>query len=294
MLYRTIPSATTSAVANAGTPLSYESATMTWTAALYNGGSPITNYETSCDDSTNPPVTQTFAASVCSGSSCTSGPDGVSGLTSGTAYVCSVEATNAVGTSASATATSFTARDWDYAEQVSSTVPAINVFGVSGAIDSLGLTLVMGAPAYSSSGAIYVFTRASAGASWTQVALIPNSAGSGTGFGDAVDISGDGSVIVVGAPISPPTNTGAAYVLERPGGGWSSSVTPIALVPTSYTPATSAYFGRSTSISTDGSTIAIGGESYIFVIKFIAADSFSSSCTAQLTRSRPIPEYSFG
>lgn len=66
------------------------SASVAFTAPASNGGSPITSYTASC--------TPTGGGAAVTGTGASS-PITVSGLTNGTAYACSVTATNAVGTS---------------------------------------------------------------------------------------------------------------------------------------------------------------------------------------------------
>jgi hypothetical protein len=82
------------------------SANAAWTVPPSNGGRLITTYGIDCTANTGPDVPATVDASVCTISACNTV---VTGLASGTAYTCTVLATNSVGSSApSAPSGSFT------------------------------------------------------------------------------------------------------------------------------------------------------------------------------------------
>ncbi len=154
-------------------------------------------------------------------------------------------------------------------------------FGRALALNADGNTLVVGARGESSSaggnqadnsasasGAAYVFTRS--GTSWSQEAYLKASnVGYRDYFGDAVTLSDDGNTLVVGAwgersnavgvdgdqtndfaPLS-----GAAYVFTRSGGAWNQQ----AYLKASNTDLSGYdYFGQSLSLSSDGTTLAVG------------------------------------
>lgn len=155
-------------------------------------------------------------------------------------------------------------------------------FGMSLALSSDGNTLAVGAIGEASnatgidgnqqdtsalsSGAVYVFRFA--GSVWAQEAYVKASnTGSGDRFGGAVTLSGDGSLLAVGASWERSRATGingdqadntapqsgAAYLFRRSGSTWSQE----AYLKASNTEGAD-YFGSSLSLSADGSTIAVG------------------------------------
>lgn len=117
-------------------------------------------------------------------------------------------------------------------------------------------------------GAVYVFQRGAAG--WTQEAYVKAShVGRGDGFGSAVALSFDGSVLAIGAENEasaaagingdPLDNSapwaGAAYVFERSGSLWSQT----AYVKAS-NPDIDDFFGSTLSLAADGQTLVVGAE----------------------------------
>lgn len=103
-------------------------------------------------------------------------------------------------------------------------------------------------------GAAYIFTRS--GANWSQQAYIKASNTpsfpKGALFGRSIDLSIDGSTLVVGAS-DESSATGAAYIFTRSSSTWSEQ----ALIRASN--ATLGYeFGISTALSSDGNTLAVG------------------------------------
>lgn len=180
-------------------------------------------------------------------------------------------------------------------------------FGTAVALSDTGAMLAVGAPLEDSagfganddcgsaqqldnclvdSGAAYVFTR-SAGGAWSQQdflkAQVP---GAEDNFGDALDISADGSVLGIGAPLEDSAatgvggnpvndcdaaladrvncslNSGAAYLFGRSGTSWSQLV----YIKASNTepgecnvfPSSCDWFGTAVAISGDGSILAVG------------------------------------
>jgi hypothetical protein len=106
---------------------------------------------------------------------------------------------------------------------------AHDLLGSRGSLGIWGNTIVAGAPGHADGrGAVYVFTKSSAGwRSATQSAeLTSRSALRGQAFGAAVSVSGD--TIAVGAP-GPTRHGGAVYVFQRPTGGWRNA-TPDAVL----------------------------------------------------------------
>ncbi|HTU75859.1 MAG TPA: hypothetical protein VMG38_20275 [Trebonia sp.] len=119
--------------------------------------------------------------------------------------------------------------------------------GTSVAISSDGKTAVSGAPAASSDdGAAYVFSDASG--TWSQVAKLTGAGA--TEFGTSVAISADASTIVVTAPFTNSDN-GAAYVFTKSGSTYKE-------VQKLTTKGSGGLFGFSASVSSNGTTIALG------------------------------------
>ncbi len=119
------------------------------------------------------------------------------------------------------------------------------------------------------SGAVYVYTRTAAG--WKQQAYLKASnAGEGYQFGNALSLTNDGNLLAVGSigeassavginsnqNDSSMPGAGAVYVFARNGGNWSQQ----AYVKSSNTggPVVGYQFGYSVSLSSDGSTLAVG------------------------------------
>jgi len=115
-------------------------------------------------------------------------------------------------------------------------------------------------------GAVYVFTRS--GTTWSQQAYVKASnTGARDAFGYSVALSGDGSILAVGAreedsaatgingnqADNSATIAGAVYVFTRSGTTWSQQ----AYVKASNTNAFDG-FGNSLALSADGSTLAVG------------------------------------
>lgn len=156
--------------------------------------------------------------------------------------------------------------------------------GYSVAVSEDGNTVVAGGPLPGGlsnttyPGTAYVFVKPSNGwadaSTFTAKLLASNGMGL-DGLGWSVGASGDGSTIVVGAPIDdfPSSTNGHAYVFAEPAGGWASS-TPlnetVELEPSDA--AAGDHFGYSVGSSSDGSTIVVGaytansnqGAAYVF------------------------------
>jgi len=145
-----------------------------------------------------------------------------------------------------------------------------NFEGWAVAVSGDGLTAVIGAPEDSSQvtdgGRVTIWEYQSG--TWTYVRAIgQDTADRSTDdkLGYSVDISYDGSVIVVGAENSrhggtTGTRTGVAYVFERPSGGWST-LTASTAAGAKLRPTTSNIimnFGLSVAVSGDGNTVVVG------------------------------------
>ncbi len=136
-------------------------------------------------------------------------------------------------------------------------------FGWSVALSADGTVLATGAPFEGdlppadparNSGAVYVF--ADNGTTWLQESYLkaPDPR-SNDQFGLALDLSADGRVLVVGAPLESvgASNSGAVYVYEFDGNSWGAPV---------YVKAPNAdpgdWFGYSVALSGDGSVLVVG------------------------------------
>ena len=158
-------------------------------------------------------------------------------------------------------------------------------FGVSVSVS--GETVVVGAwldnagcpPSFSescNSGSAYVFVRPAGG--WTgnlteDAKLMASDAAFEDRFGNGVSVSGE--TVVVGASLNDDagSDSGSAYVFERPGGGWSGNLTEDAKL-TASDAAAGDLFGAFVSVS--GETVVVGafldddagsnsGSAYVFV-----------------------------
>ena len=152
-------------------------------------------------------------------------------------------------------------------------------FGSALAFDSSGSVLVVGAPGEASNaalldatsdegvpgcGAVYVYESGGGGWRFTQ-RLKPSNPGTDLAFGGALDLSGDGSILAVGAitedssgtgidpvPDLLATGSGAVYVFQRTD-RWSFD----AFLKASNT-STGDAFGAAVSVSFDGGLLAVG------------------------------------
>lgn len=105
--------------------------------------------------------------------------------------------------------------------------PADAAFGQSVAISSDGTLILVGAPQMNNGvGAAYVFS----GSAWSQQQTIPVTGNPGDTIGDAVAMSGNGSIVLLGAP-GTNNGTGAAYVASGPGYGNITQVVASDAVP---------------------------------------------------------------
>lgn len=132
-----------------------------------------------------------------------------------------------------------------------------DALGSAVAIDDDGTRIVGGANGArvgttTAAGAAYVFVRS--GSAWTfEQKLTAGTPQVQVYFGTSVDISGDGSRIVVGEPGPYTTWMGAAYVFSRSGTSWASESTI-----TNPSTQASQNFGQSVAMSGDGSRVAVG------------------------------------
>jgi hypothetical protein len=157
---------------------------------------------------------------------------------------------------------------WAQTDYIKASTPAQgSVFGYSVALSSAGTTLAVGAYNPTGGGAVYLFSNSG---SWTEDKIVTASnADTGDYFGYAIALSADGSTLAVGAYLEDDvakgitsgtyttvnngaTDSGAVYLFTS-GSGWMQQA---------YIKASNAaagdYFGRSVSLSQDGSVLAVG------------------------------------
>ncbi len=165
---------------------------------------------------------------------------------------------------------SYNGTSWDTVSKLSpSDGEESDLFGVSVSIS--GNYIVVGANYNNDNGAAYVFKKPETG--WTDMTettkLTASDGAKNDYFGLSVSISGD--IVVVGAYGNDENGSasGAAYVFEKPGTGWTDTTeTAKLLASDGYA---SSYFGRSVSISDDqiivgayGHKITKAGAAYLF------------------------------
>jgi hypothetical protein len=134
-------------------------------------------------------------------------------------------------------------------------------FGYSVSMDGTGTRCVVGSvyanpSSQSDAGKAYIFIRS--GTIWTQEAILSASDKSPNGdrLGYSVDMSGDGTRIIVGAPYATPsgvTNAGKAYIFSRSGTTWTQEA-----ILTASDKATLDYFSSSVSIDDTGRRCIVG------------------------------------
>ena len=158
-------------------------------------------------------------------------------------------------------------------------VAAKDYFGYSVSVSADGATAVVGAyGVLSGKGAAYVFTKKSG--VWSRSTTLQDYSGAAYDyFGASVSVSADGATAVVGAwGVS--YKTGAAYVFTKTSGTWSLRT----LLGTGGAP--SDEFGRSVSVSGDGTTAVVGsygGAAYVFTKTSGTFERYSLSATLQAT-----------
>jgi hypothetical protein len=148
-------------------------------------------------------------------------------------------------------------------------VGAVNEDGAGKGVNPVAKFGKGGKEMVTNSGAVYVYTRTAAG--WKQQAYLKASnSGEGYQFGSALSISNDGNLLAVGSigeassavgingnqNDTSMSGAGAVYIFAREGANWSQQ----AYVKSSNTggPVVGYQFGYSVSLSSDGSTLAVG------------------------------------
>jgi hypothetical protein len=145
---------------------------------------------------------------------------------------------------------------WSYQSKITAPDAAFqDQFGRSVSISGDGSYAIAGADGNeSSSGSAYIFSRS--GSTWTyQSKIKATDTAPNDRFGRSVSISGDGSYALVGAYAD--YNAGSAHIFSRSGTSWSSQRKIYTSTPTGQD-----QFGRSVSISGDGSYAVAGASSH--------------------------------
>ncbi|MCI5132820.1 MAG: hypothetical protein D3904_15215, partial [Candidatus Electrothrix sp. EH2] len=152
----------------------------------------------------------------------------------------------------------------------------LDMFGCSVSLSANGQIALIGAPGNdnngTNSGAAYVFTHSDS--TWTQeTKLTPAASTADKAFGCSVSLSVDGSTALIGDCYDDDggKKAGSAYIFTRSNSTWTQEAKLTAADSTA-----NAEFGKSVSISADGSTALIGaissndnitdfGSAYVFV-----------------------------
>ncbi len=191
-----------------------------------------------------------------SGSTWTQATALTSGAASGSEYGASVALsadgnTALVGAPAEDAVWVFTRSGSTWSEQAKLT--GASAFGGSVAIASEGNTALIGDAGVGAAGKAWVFTRS--GSTWTEQATLTGAGEQGAGeFGWGVAISPQGNIALVGAPADNELQ-GAAWLFSRSGSTWTQlgpKLTPSGGIGVPV-------FGLSLGISSEGSTLLIGG-----------------------------------
>lgn len=126
-------------------------------------------------------------------------------------------------------------------------------FGSSISLDDAGASFAVGAYADNAeAGSVYLYQLD--GESWVEDSKISASNPvAGGWFGFALNLSGNGQTLAVGAPLKSGSNSGAVYIFSRKENTWEQT----AYLKAS-NPHVSAYFGEAVNLSDDGSFIAVG------------------------------------
>ncbi len=168
----------------------------------------------------------------------------------------------------------------EYATLVADDAEAHDRFGTSIALSSNGDTIVVGAPREDtggdSAGAVYVFESydQSGVEEWGQTAKLQSQSASPNAlFGSTVSISGNGNIIVVGAPTDSvvSANAGSASLFTRSDLSYVEEWTETIIVSDSISAGDN--FGTSVAVSSDGENVIVGapvdattGAAYVFRI----------------------------
>lgn len=145
---------------------------------------------------------------------------------------------------------------------------AYSQFGQAVSISADGTTFVAGAPydQARSFGSISIYRFNSTVNSYVQVGSDINGTALGDSFGSSVSISGDGTTIVVGAPGNDDNGPNSGHVRVYT---YNSKINQYVQVGYDIIGDQGNFgFGRTVSISADGSSFVIGGSGAVYVYKF--------------------------
>jgi len=141
-------------------------------------------------------------------------------------------------------------------------------FGIYVSLSSDGSRALIGADynctSFTDAGAAYLFDKPPGGWSGTKSASAATATflGGATSdrFGGSVSLSPDGSRALIGAAYNDTAgaDAGATYIFDKPGGGWSGTTSASAATATFPGGAAGDEFGKSVSLSSDGSRALIG------------------------------------
>ncbi|WP_413663538.1 histidine kinase [Microbulbifer sp. ZKSA004] len=157
-------------------------------------------------------------------------------------------------------------------------------FGSSISLDDAGASFAVGAYADNAgAGSVYLYQLD--GESWVEDSKISASNPvADDWFGLALNLSGNGQTLAVGAPLQSESNSGAVYIFSRKENAWEQTANLKA-----FNPHESAYFGEAVNLSDDGSSIAVGawGE------KSYSQGLFGDSTDESSTRAGAVYTYIF-
>ena len=166
--------------------------------------------------------------------------DTTRGTNSGSAYIYKYDGTN-----------------WDETKLVAGDGAANDNLGISIAISGDGNTLVVGArfddtSTGTNSGSAYIYKYD--GTNWDETKLVASDGAADDYFGYSVDVSGDGSTVVVGAygDDDKGLSSGSAYIYKYDGTNWNETKLVASDGAANY------YFGWSIAVSGYGNTILVG------------------------------------
>jgi hypothetical protein len=171
------------------------------------------------------------------------------------------------------------------------------LFGGVVAISADGSTIATNEVVTGSDGGSYVEVFTRTGGGWgsesdpAQIAQPPDPTTLNDTFGNALAVSANGSTVVAGDAGETfeehnPEYNGAAYVITKPAGGWSSGAALSDLLPTGLSGETN--FGEKVAISADGATVAVLAPGQAAIYVFTAAGATwpaTASPVAKLTSS---------
>jgi hypothetical protein len=232
--------------------------------------------------SSNPDANDLFASIAISADGTTLAV-GASGEASNATGINGVQADNSLGYAGAAYVYSYGGGVWVQQAYIkASNTGASDGFGKTLALSSDGNTLAVGAPyedsnatgvngdqannSVSAAGAVYIFNRS--GVTWTQQAYIKASNPDvDDNFGKSLSLSGDGATLAVGADQEGSiatgingsqtdnslANSGAVYVFSYDGVNWAQQAYIKASIAQQ-----NLFFGSATSLSSNGSTLAVG------------------------------------